>query len=217
MALRLIDRFHPEWRRLWQDEIDAGRLRKVESVELLGTEQLLPLARLSLYMLIIGAVFFGALNLAAYFWHAFAFGFSFGRMLLWLVINIVAYVVILPVHEAIHGVVIALLGGNPYFGAKLPLALFCGAKNQLFRRNQYILVALAPLVVISLAAIFLTLLAPVAASYIFFATIGNFSGAAGDVWTTSRILRLPPDMLVEDTAVGYQVWEPVQPASSSSD
>lgn len=224
MALRLIDRFHSRLRREWQEEIDAGQLRKVESVELLGAEQLQPLARLSLYMLISGGVFFGVLNLAAYFWqrHTLAFSLSFGGILLWLVINIVAYVIILPLHEAVHGLVIALLGGIPYFGAKLPLALFCGAKNQLFRRNQYLMVALAPLVVISLTAIMLTLLAPVAASYVFLATVGNFSGAAGDVWTTARVLRLPPGVLIEDTADGYQVWEqasapPSSPAPSSSD
>lgn len=209
MALRLIDRFHPRLRRKRQAEIDAGQLRKVESLELLGREMLRPLALLSLYMLIIGVVFFGALNLVAYFWsrHTLTFSFSSGGLLLWLLSNIVAYVVILPVHEGIHGLVIALLGGKPYFGAKLPLALFCGAKNQLFRRNQYIVVALAPLVVISLAAIVLTLLAPVAASYVFLATVGNFSGAAGDVWTSARVVRLPPDSLIEDTADGYQVWE----------
>jgi Putative zincin peptidase len=219
MALRLIDRFHPRLRRKWQEEIDAGRLRKVEAVELLGQEQLQPLARLSLYMLIVGMVFFGALNLAAYFWqrHTLAFEFSFGGLLLWLVVNIVAYVVILPLHEAVHGLVIALLGGKPYFGAKLPLALYCGAKNQLFRRNQYIMLALAPLVVLSLADIVLTLLAPVAASYVFFAAVGNFSGAAGDVWTTARIFRLPPDVLIEDTADGYQAWEPAFLPPLSSD
>lgn len=209
MPLQLIDRFHPRLRRKWQTGIDAGRLHKAESMELLGKETLRPLAVLSLYMLIIGIVFFGALNLAAYFWqrHTLAFSINFGGILLWLLSNIVAYVVILPLHEAIHGLVIALLGGKPYFGAKLPLALFCGAKNQLFRRNQYIVVALAPLVVISLAVIVLTLLAPVVASYVFFATVGNFSGAAGDVWTSARIVRLPPDSLIEDTADGYQVWE----------
>ncbi len=208
MPLQLIDRFQPRLRQKWQAEIDVGGLRKLESVELLGTEMLRPLALLSLNMLIIGAVFFGALNLAAYFWqrHTLPSGFSFGGVLLWLLSNIVAYVVILPLHEAIHGLVIALLGGRPYFGAKLPLALFCGAKNQLFRRNQYIVVALAPLVVISLAAIVLTLLAPVVASYVFFAAVGNVSGAAGDVWTSARVLRLPPNSLIEDTADGYQAW-----------
>jgi hypothetical protein len=218
MALRLIDRFHPRLRREWQEEIDAGRLRKVESVELLGTEQLQPLARLSLSMLLVGVVFFGILNLAAYFWqrHTLALDVSFGEVVLWLVSNVVAYVVILPVHEAVHGLVIALLGGRPYFGAKLPLALFCGAKNQLFRRNQYIMVALAPLVVISLAALVLTLLAPVVASYVFLATVGNFSGAAGDVWATARVLRLPPDALIEDTAVGFQVWELAWPSLPES-
>lgn len=209
MALHLIDRFQPQLRREQQAAIDAGRLRKLDEVELLGSERLRPLAVLSLYMLILSTVGFGILNLASYSWqrHSFTFAFTFPGVVLWLVVNCVSYIVILPVHEAIHGLVIAGLGGKPYFGAKLPLALYCGAKNQLFRRDQYLLIALAPLVVITLAAIVLTLLAPVAASYVFFATVGNFSGAAGDVWSAQRVLNLPTDVLIEDTQTGYRVWE----------
>src|SRR5581483_12189157 len=110
-------------------------------------------------------------------------------VILWLVFNILGYIIILPIHEAIHGLAFAFWGGKPYFGTKLPLALYCGAKNQLFRRNQYLVVGLAPLVVITLAGIILTLFSPVLASYTIFATAGNFSGAAGDVMVARRLLR----------------------------
>jgi hypothetical protein len=68
-------------------------------------------------------------------------------------------------------------------------------------------VGLAPLVVITIAGIVLTLLAPVAASYVLFATVGNVSGAAGDIWVVARLLRQPRHVLVEDTQIGYRVWE----------
>lgn len=209
MALRLIDRFQPRLRREQQAAIDTGWLSKVDEVELLGLEQLHPLAVLSLYMLLISTLGFGILNLAAYYWqqHGLDFAFTFASIALWLIANIVSYIVVLPVHEAIHALVIAALGGTPYFGAKLPLALYCGAENQLFRRDQYLLIALAPLVVLTLAAIVCTLLSPIATSYVFFATVGNFSGAAGDVWSVRHLLRLPPTVLVEDTRTGYRVWE----------
>ena len=53
-----------------------------------------------------------------------------------------------------------------------------GAKDQLFHRNQYLVVGLAPLVVITLAGISFTLVSPALASYTIFATAGNISESA---------------------------------------
>lgn len=209
MSLTLIDRFHPRQTREEQMKIDAGKLRKVDEIELLAPQQMQPLAQLSLVMLGIGLVIFVALNLGAYAWHYHAViaSLSTPGVLLWLILNILAYIVILPVHEAIHGLAFLLWGGKPYFGAKLPFALYCGAKQQLYRRNQYLVVGLAPLVVITLAAVVLTLAAPGLASYILFGTVGNFSGAAGDVWVARRLWKQPPHILVEDTQSGYTAWK----------
>jgi hypothetical protein len=209
MSLTIIDRFHPRLVREEQKAVDAGQLRKREELELLEPEQLRPLARLSLQMLAIGAVFFVVLNYAAYFWqrHTLALHFTGWGVLLWLVINVVGYFLILPIHELVHALAFILWGGKPYFGTKLPLALYCGAKNQLFHRNQYLVVGLAPLVVLTIAGVIFTLLNPVLASYTLFASLGNVSGAAGDVWTVARLLRHPKSTLVEDTAAGYRVWE----------
>src|SRR3984893_6071172 len=209
MALTLIDRFQPSLRAKQQAAIDAGHIRTVEELALLEQEQLLPLARLSLQLLLVGAVFFGLLNYGAFVlrYHTFNPGITGGGLLLWLVISVAGYCLMLPLHEALHGAAFLLWGGTPYFGAKLPYALYCGAKDQLFRRNQYLVVGLAPLVVITLAGIIFTLISPVLASYTLFITIGNISGAAGEVRSVSRLLRLPATVLVEDTEAGYRVWE----------
>ena len=209
MALTLMDRFHPRLRRDQQAEIDAGRVRLRDELELLGPEQLRPLAQFSLLLLVIGGLFFVVLNFAAYYWqkHTLSLHITGWGLLLWFAINVVGYIVILPIHELIHWVAFAFWGGHPYLGAKLPLALYCGAKNQLFRRNQYLVVGLAPLVVITLAGVVFTLLSPSLASYTIFATVGNFSGAAGDVWAARRIVQEPPSVLLEDTQTGYKVWE----------
>ena len=215
MPLRLIDRFHPRLRKEQQEAINEGDLRKLEEAELLEPAQLRPLAKLSLLMLVIGGLFFGILNIAAYARQPHATGGGIGGwgLLLWFAINIVGYILILPIHELIHGAAFALWGGKPYFGMKLPYALYCGAKQQLFRRNQYLVVGLAPLVVITLAGIILTLLSPGLASYTIFATVGNVAGAAGDVLVAWRLLRLPESVLVEDTQAGYRVWEVTPPTS----
>jgi hypothetical protein len=209
MALTLIDRFQPRLRRVQQTAIDGGQLRMLDELQLLEAEQMRPLAKLSLVMFVVGGVFFVGLNIAAYFAqaHVMSGQVTGWGVLIWVLINIVAYIIILPLHEAIHGLTFVLWGGKPYFGTRLPFALYCGAKNQLFRRNHYLAVGLAPVVVITLAGIVLTVLAPGVASYTLLGTVGNFSGAAGDVWTTMRLLRQPGDALVEDTESGFRVWE----------
>lgn len=215
MPLTLIDRFHSRLRAEQQEAINEGHLRELEEVELLEPAQLRPLAKLSLLMLVIGGAFFSILNIAAYSWRTHAAGGGIGGwgLLSWFAINILGYILILPIHELIHGAAFALWGGKPYFGTKLPYALYCGAKQQLFRRNQYLVVGLAPLVLITLAGIIFTLVSPALASYTIFATVGNVAGAAGDVLVAWRLLQLPDSVLVEDTEAGYRVWE-VTPLSS---
>ena len=209
MPLTLIDRFHPHQRDEQQEAINNGHIRKLEEVELLEPAQMRPLAILSLLLLLIGIIFFGFLNYISYTIqaHSNTGTSSIPNLLVWILINIIGYILILPIHELIHAAAFVLWGGKPYFGAKLPYALYCGARNQLFRRNQYFVVGLAPLVVITLAGIILILLSPVLASYTLFALIGNFSGAAGDIWVVRRLLRKPSSILVEDTESGYRAWE----------
>lgn len=215
MSLLLVDRFHPRLRNEQQAAIASGCLLKRDEMELLEPEQLRPLARLSLFLLLIGTLFFVGLDLIADFWQGQAFsGVSFVSISLWIVLNILGYLLVLPIHEAIHALLFLFWGGKPYFGTKLPLALYCGAKDQLFRRNHYLVVGLAPLIVITLAAIVLTLFASTLAGYTLLASAGNFSGAAGDIIVARRLLRQPQHVLVEDTEVGYKVWEITTPLSS---
>jgi hypothetical protein len=208
MSLILIDRYHPRWRVKHQVAIDQGMLRKIDELELLEAAQLRSLAMLSLVLLLVGTVVFLALTIAAAIWHnhALNFYFTLPGILLWLLVNVISYIVILALHELIHALAFLLWGGRPYFGAKLPFAVFCGAKNQLFRRNHYLVIGLAPLVVITLAAVAITLASPVLASYAFFATVGNFSGAAGDIVACNRLFKLSSQILVEDTDAGYRAW-----------
>lgn len=209
MPLTVIDRFHPRRRVDLQAAVDAGRLRQIDEMALLEPEQMLPLARFSLQLLVVGGIFFIVLNLGAYIWRTGQHGasLSFGLVAAWAGLNILGYILILPFHEFLHGVTIAVLGGRPHYGAKLPFALYCGAKSQIFSCGAYQLIALAPFVVISLAGIVLTLLVPTIAPYFLFALVGNASGAAGDLWMVQRLRALPATALVEDAETGYRAWE----------
>ena len=214
MGLQLIDRFNPRLRQEQQAAIDAGYLLQRDELELLeDPQQVRGLVRVSLLMFVVGGIFFVALNVVAYSVQVHLTN-SIGALgiLYWFIVNIVVYILVMFLHEGIHALAFAFWGGKPYFGAKLPVALFCGAKNQIFRRNHYLVVGLAPLVLISIAGILLTLFSPVLATYTLFGTIGNFSGAAGDLWVAMKLWHQPQDVLVEDTETGYRVWEVQYPA-----
>lgn len=209
MALFLVDRFHTRQRDEQQLLIDAGQLQKKEELALLEGEQLRPLAVLSLQMFIGGGLFFVLLDLIAYHWHYqyWLVPLTPTNIISWIIFNVIGYLLILCVHELIHGAVFAFWGGQPHFGAKLPLALYCGARQQLFRRNHYLVVGLAPLISLTLLGIIVTICYPGPASYLLFAFAGNFSGAAGDVVVARRVARLSNAVLIEDTEVGYTAWE----------
>ncbi len=212
--LLVIDRYHSHRRQQAQAALKAGQLQLCDELALLEPARLRPLARLSLWLLLGGGIVFGGLTVFVYtgLYH-FSFSPSFGGIVLWCVLNILAYIAILPLHEAIHALAILFWGGSPHFGVeflagtRIPLALYCGAKQQLFRRNAYLTVALAPLLSISLGALVLTLLAPMLASYLLLATVGNISGAAGDLLVAWRLLRFPSHTLIEDTQTGYRAWQ----------
>lgn len=209
MALQIIDRFHPQRRRAQQQAFDDGRAQQGSDLELLAPERMNRLAVESLLLLIVGVVFFVGLNIAMYLirTHATSGRISGWPLLTWVGINILGSIVILGIHEFVHGLAFMLWGGKPYYGARLPFALYCSARNQLFPRNYYIVVGLAPFVVITLIAIIFIIIAPALASYGLLAWISNFSGAVGDLMAVRWLLRQPSTVLVEDTETGCRVWK----------
>ena len=209
MSMTIIDRFHPRRRDTLQVAADAGHARVIDEMALLEPKLIVSLTMFSLLLLGLGGIFFIALNLFVYIWRTGQHSGTLngGAALLWLLLNIVSYILILPIHELLHGLAFSLWGGKPYYGTKLPLALFCSAKNQVFPRNYYLVIGLAPLVVITLAGILFTLLAPTLSPYVLLATAGNVSGAAGDLWVVWRLRSLPASAFVEDTETGYRAWE----------
>ncbi len=47
--------------------------------------------------------------------------------------------------------------------------------------------------------------------FVLFASAGNVSGAAGDLWAIRRLRALPASVLVEDLETGYRAWEVTSP------
>lgn len=130
-------------------------------------------------------------------------GPAVARVALLVIFNIVGYVLMIPTHEAAHALVILALGGRPRFGLRLPFAAYCTAPDQLFLRNGYLTVALAPLVALSVIALFVAALAPDVAPWLLLAVAGNVSGAVGDLEVVRGVAPLREDALVADLETGY--------------
>ncbi len=117
-----------------------------------------------------------------------------------LVVVIVTLVITITVHELIHGLVYRSFGYQVKYGVSLHLfAAYAGAFGQWQKRNHNLIVALAPLV--SLTVLLGPLLSiPNQSSMliVFTALLFNIGGAVGDIYLTWRLLRLPQNALLYD-------------------
>jgi hypothetical protein len=125
----------------------------------------------------------------------------------WLAI-IAIILIVLPLHELLHGLTITAFGHQARYGMKLSKGvLYATSESALFRRNEYIAIALAPLVGITLAAMLLMLIVPQGlAYYVGIAAVLNAGGAIGDLWSTWLLLRYPSSVLVRDEADGFRIY-----------
>ena len=128
--------------------------------------------------------------------------FTFRPTLLILVLAAVPVVALL--HEGIHGLVAILFGQRPVYGIKPPL-VYVTFRNKV-PRGRFILVAIAPLLVLDAAFMALYLLD----IWRLFADIAfSFStlGAVGDIWIVTKLLPHKRGAMVRDTKNGVEIWE----------
>ena len=114
-----------------------------------------------------------------------------------------ALVTVVFLHEGIHGAVAVLFGHRPIFGFKPPLVYVTFAGK--IPHGQFILIALAPLVVLDgLFAVLFVL--EFLKTFSYFCILINTLGAAGDVWILLKLLPQKRGTLVQDTKTGIEVW-----------
>ena len=115
----------------------------------------------------------------------------------------VAIVTVLLLHEGLHGGVGRLLGHHPIFGIELPL-VFTTFRERI-GRGHFMLIALAPLVVLD--AVFISLYAlGVLKLFMDLCFAVNTIGAVGDIWIALKLVRQARGTYVEDTQTGIEVW-----------
>lgn len=128
-----------------------------------------------------------------------------------LVAAVVAFAVLtlvpVPVHEWLHGVVMDHYGGTPRYGVGLSHYVFPYAHattEATFTRNQFVVVALTPLVVVSLVGIAVMALVPT--PWLIVPLAANAGGAVGDCWMAATLLGYPSTVRVEDRTTGIRIY-----------
>ncbi len=120
--------------------------------------------------------------------------------------TIVATIVL---HELVHGLTMRQYGVHPQYGALWKqLMFYATSPGYAYRRNSYILITLAPLLVLSgLAILGMVLLQGTQWIWllILLATL-NGHGAFADVWMVCVLLRYPKTAYVMDERDGVRVF-----------
>lgn len=126
----------------------------------------------------------------------------------WLLAVIVVIILMIGLHEWIHGLAIRWVGYKPRYGINLAKGVFFATTdNGLFWRDQFIFVALAPLVVITLVGMALMIFMPDSlAYYIGLIVVMNAAGAVGDLWMAAVVWRYPTNTLVGDEADSIRIY-----------
>ena len=122
-----------------------------------------------------------------------------------LCVGLIAYIVL---HELVHGVFIRIFTGKrAKYGFSLAYAY--AYSDFYFTKRPYLVIALAPVV---LWGAVLAILAPVLPLswfwVVYIIQLTNLSGAAGDLFVTVCLWRLPRDILIKDDGTAMTVFAP---------
>jgi hypothetical protein len=128
-----------------------------------------------------------------------------------LVIDCVVALVLVPLtHELVHGLFCWWFAGQrPTVGIK-GLGVYVAAAAEVhLPRNQYLVVGIAPLLLLTLAGLLLVTIVPVVVVPILVLFVAfNAAGAAGDLLMVARLLSYSPDTLMQDDGSGVIVYRP---------
>ena len=114
-----------------------------------------------------------------------------------------AIIVVVVLHEGAHGAVATLLGHKPVFGLKRPL-VYVTFKGKV-PRGHYMLVAIAPFVILTFLFGFLYARGTLKLFY-HLSLLTNLIGSVGDIWVVLKLAGGPKGAWVQDTKTGFEVW-----------
>ncbi|WP_353634805.1 DUF3267 domain-containing protein [Halobacterium sp. NMX12-1] len=122
-----------------------------------------------------------------------------------LVILVLATVFVVP-HELLHGLAIRYYGGEATYGVGLAhfiLPYAYATTDHEFTRNQFVVVLMTPLVVMT--GVGVPLMLAFEWGWLVVPLAANAAGAVADVWMTMTLLGFPEDVRLEDHADGVRI------------
>ena len=122
------------------------------------------------------------------------------------VLLILSFCLYMVLHEAVHGIFMKGFGAKKVKFGFTGLYAYAGS-NDYFYKKPYITIALAPVVFWGLVLLVLNCLADKFWFWnIYFIQVGNLAGAAGDIYVTCKLLKMPSNILIRDTGVAMEVY-----------
>jgi len=124
---------------------------------------------------------------------------------------IVGIMLTFVLHELTHGLVMQMFGAKPRYGIIWKgLMLYATSPGYAYRRNNYVVIALAPFVFISVLVVLgiWVLQGTSWVSLLWICGTVNASGAIGDMWITMIVLRYAATACVMDERDGIRVFLP---------
>ena len=138
----------------------------------------------------------------------FRIEFGFSRLLISFLL-IVSIILLIPVHELIHGLFFKLFGnGKLKFGFH-GFAFSCSMPSHYFNKRAYTLIGLAPLIIISIITGALSIFMYKSDYFIIpYAVLAiNFSSSIGDIYVIFVLFKYKKTVLVNDIGVAMRFYD----------
>ena len=121
-----------------------------------------------------------------------------------------ALVTVLIFHELVHGLFYWLFSSHrPKFGFQGLFPYAAAPSGIYFPRNQFLIVGLSPLMLLTAIGLPLMVIVPIAfVPFLLFFVVFNASGAAGDLIMVIQLMRFSSDTLIEDSTSGVIIYGP---------
>ena len=121
-------------------------------------------------------------------------------------------VLVLFLHEGVHGIFFKLWTGKVSFGAgftRFGPVLYATSIGSRLPRNRLLFIALAPQILTLVSFTLMLLQPPGFLDSLFFAcAVVNLGGGGGDFWSSIQLLRYPKELCVEDQPYGITFYMP---------
>ncbi|MBS7175090.1 MAG: DUF3267 domain-containing protein [Clostridiales bacterium] len=122
---------------------------------------------------------------------------------LFLLAMIIAYMFL---HELIHGIAMKICGTKKVSYGFTGIYAYAGSADY-YGKATYIFIALAPVAVFLILLTIVNFFVPLSCFWtIYLIQVVNVSGAAGDIYITCKLLRMPKNILIKDAGISMMVY-----------